>query len=208
MNDTQPRSGITWTMSPAQQVALAMQHRPAREVAAAADQRQPVAERSVSPDQNRASGRRASPTRDRRRAAAPGSRSDAPTRPSSSSSAGARSRSRARPPRDSIAAPVSSSSSVTQSHSTLAAPCGTSSARWPIANLGSRADADRARPRRGSRWCVGAQRLERGPLLPVDGHVLARVLADRARVPRPAELHPARHADRWRHGPIVSRWVP
>ena len=41
------------------------------------------------------------------------------------------------PPRASTAAAVASSSRLTQSHSRLPSPCGTSSARWPIAKCGS-----------------------------------------------------------------------
>src|SRR5918998_11782 len=43
----------------------------------------------------------------------------------------------ARPPRASTAATVSSSIRLTQSHSRLLSPYGTSSARWPIAKCGS-----------------------------------------------------------------------
>ena len=43
----------------------------------------------------------------------------------------------ASPPRASTAAAVASSTSVTQSHSRLLSPYGTSSARWPIAKCGS-----------------------------------------------------------------------
>ena len=126
-------------MSPESSIAVAVQdacrRRSGRRSGSASARRRGRASRR---DQNSSSGRRAaSPTRGRPRAAAPGSRSGAPTRPSPSSSAGARSRSRAGRRARSIASAVSSSSSVTQSHSTLASPCGTSSARWPIAKRGS-----------------------------------------------------------------------
>ena len=169
-------------MSPESSVRPVVQDLAAREVAAAADQREAVAEVErlalpqldarigaqhplavVGVDVDRDAAERAAPLHEVAR-----------------SSAGARSRSRAarrapRPPRTG-----SSSSSVTQSQSTFEPPAGTSSARWPIANPGAAPMPSEAGVLAHLVAVVAAQLLERRPALALGRDVLALVLADGA----------------------------
>ena len=97
-----------------------------------------------------------------------------------SSSAGGRSRCRGARRASSISRRVASSSSGMQSHSTCRSPCGTSSARWPIANFGSVPMPVSPPSSRSPFVWPARSSVERRPRLPASGDVLARVLADRA----------------------------